>query len=95
MRTISENITDPTTSKLREGATHAAEAAREFGEAAAAKARGMTDDLGERSREIRHQVEFRVCEHPLRSIAAVFAAGFALGTIVLARSQCRRAASQS
>lgn len=95
MRTPSETATNESTSKFRESTAHAAEAAREFGEAAAATARQMTDDLGERSREVRHQVEFRVCEHPLRSIAAVFAAGFALGTLVLARCQCRRSASQS
>ncbi len=95
MRTISENTIDPATSKLRESTNHAAAAAREFGQAAAAKARGVTDDLGERSREIRHEVETRVCDHPYRSMAAVFAAGFALGTIVLARCRERRASTSS
>ena len=93
MKPTSENTTDPTTSKLRASTAHAAEAAREFGEAAAAKARGMTDELNQRSREIRHQVEFRICKRPLHTLAAVFAAGFALGTIVLARCQCRRDAA--
>ncbi len=95
MKPSSENTTDPTTSKLRASTAHAAEAARELGEAAAAKAHGITDDISARTREVRQEVEFRVCKHPLRSIAAVFAAGFALGTIVLARCQCRRTSSPS
>lgn len=95
MKPTSENTTDPTTSKFRASTAHAVEAAREFGEAAAAKAHGITDDIGARTREVRQEVEFRVCKHPLRSIAAVFAAGFALGTIVLARGRCRRSDSPS
>lgn len=95
MRPISENTIDPTTEKLRASTTHAAEAARDFGEAAAAKARDMTDELSERSREIRHQVEFRICKRPLQTMAAVFAAGFALGIMVLTRCQCRRGSAQS
>ena len=93
MKTPNESASEQTTSKLRASTAHAAEAAREFSEAAAAKAHGITDDIGARTREVRQEVEFRVCKHPLRSIAAVFAAGFALGTIVLARYQCRGSTS--